>query len=307
MNRWDEIQAVARDIASNVHRDPEKVTAMADDLIRLAGLMVAAVGKSVTIEGESSMDDEDDTTAYTRYLVGERIQDGARAAVEEASSAGCDLERWRRTDPRTVGCRCGHIPSVHGDTGFCTGEKYNGAPCRGGQCTEFVAREPEGGWVYQDRRPDIRAVVREELEAAARRQEQMAKQAVADHWASDAFKREVERLRNGTATRAPRVTLTNPLFPGDCNCRPLFTEEGDQHEATCALVMRDSTGTAVPEVTACPNCGRNAGCCRPPNERCPLHDGVAIRSGSFGPPVCDVCKFGGNCCYPLGDVCPLHH
>lgn len=40
MNRYDEIQAMARDIASNIHADSEKRNAMADDLIRLCSLMI---------------------------------------------------------------------------------------------------------------------------------------------------------------------------------------------------------------------------------------------------------------------------
>lgn len=51
MNRWDEIQAVARDVATNIHTDPDKITAMADDLIRLCGLMIDAVGKGVACDG----------------------------------------------------------------------------------------------------------------------------------------------------------------------------------------------------------------------------------------------------------------
>jgi hypothetical protein len=118
MNRWDEIQATARDVASNIHSDPDKVTAMADDLIKLVGLMVDAVGKGVAIDGESNISDPDDESAHARYLTGEAIQRYAQEAVAEASSPGCDLERWTRPSP-----------------------------------TGYV--HPEGtGWTYTDRRPD---------------------------------------------------------------------------------------------------------------------------------------------------------
>lgn len=141
MNRWDEIQAAARDIASNVHADEHARNAMADDLIRLCGLMIGAVGKGVAIDGESSMNDahhapfrydpEDDgdeaaqraafdleqslevSQAHGMYVTGERIQDGARDAVAE--SVGADLERyahgsygspvWTHTDRRPATLR----------------------------------------------------------------------------------------------------------------------------------------------------------------------------------------------------------
>lgn len=118
MNRWDEIQATARDVASNIHTDPDKVTAMADDLIKLVGLMIDAVGKGVAIDGESNISDPDDESAHARYLTGEAVQRYAQEAVAEASSPGCDLERWTRPSP-----------------------------------TGYV--HPEGtGWTYTDRRPD---------------------------------------------------------------------------------------------------------------------------------------------------------
>lgn len=158
MNRFDEIQSVARDIASNVHDDPESRDAMADDLIRLCGLMIQAVGKIVACDGEAKVDDPDDEGAYERYIIGERIQDAARETVVDSSNEKCDLDRWRRPTPGT-GCRCGHVPSVHLDGG-CTGEQYNGEACKGGPCTGFVTREPEGGWVHTDRRPEaLRNVV----------------------------------------------------------------------------------------------------------------------------------------------------
>lgn len=63
------------------------------------------------------MGDADDPSAHGRYLAGEAVQRYAREAVAEASSSGCDLERWTRPSP-----------------------------------TGYVF--PEGtGWTYRDRRP----------------------------------------------------------------------------------------------------------------------------------------------------------
>jgi len=155
VNRWDEIQGLARDIASNVHADPAARDAMADGLIKLCGAMIAAVGKAVAIDGESSMhmgESEDaDAAAHARYLVGERVQDAAKEAVEAATNPKVDLDRWTRPGPGDP-CRCAHVPSVH-EGGQCTGEQYNREPCKGGPCTGFVRREPEWGWHPTDRRP----------------------------------------------------------------------------------------------------------------------------------------------------------
>jgi hypothetical protein len=120
VNRHDEIQAVARDIASNVHADPEARNRMADDLIKLVGLMLGGLGKYLATEGESQMNDvadwdepgEDATPEgvaefqrereldgskfHGMYLTGEQIQDSARELVEKCQ--GADLERYRR-DP----------------------------------------------------------------------------------------------------------------------------------------------------------------------------------------------------------------
>lgn len=151
MNRWDEIQGLARDIASNVHTDPAKRDAMADDLIKLCGAMINATGKIVACEGEAAIGGGDDASAHTRYLVGERVQDAAREAVEAATNPKVDLDRWTRPSPGDS-CRCSHVPSVHED-GVCNGEQFNGEPCKGGPCTGFVRREPSGGWRHVDRRP----------------------------------------------------------------------------------------------------------------------------------------------------------
>ncbi|AKA61790.1 hypothetical protein AVT62_gp52 [Streptomyces phage TP1604] len=156
MNRWDEIQGLARDIASNIHAEPAARDAMANDLIKLCGAMINAVGKGVAIDGESSMNDGDDASAHARYLVGERIQTGADEAVRDAVDV--DLDRWTRPSPGDP-CQCGHVPSVHrggtdhnGDSP-CVGEQYNGAPCKGGPCNGFVRRVPDWGWKPVDRRP----------------------------------------------------------------------------------------------------------------------------------------------------------
>ncbi|ATN93723.1 hypothetical protein SEA_ABT2GRADUATEX2_53 [Streptomyces phage Abt2graduatex2] len=151
MNRWDEIQGLARDIASNVHADPAKRDAMADDLIKLCGAMIGAVGKVVACEGEAAIGDGDDASAHTRYLVGERVRDAAREAVDSATNPKVDLDRWTRPSPGDW-CRCGHAPSVHED-GVCNGEGFNGVACHGGPCRGFVRKEPTGGWRHIDRRP----------------------------------------------------------------------------------------------------------------------------------------------------------
>ena len=119
MNRWDEIRATARDIATNVHSDPDKIKAMADDLIKLCGLMVGEVGKGVAIDGEIAMNEngDGDPADSARYLVGEDIQRAAQTAIDDAT--GVDLERWTRPDPN------GYVlPGDH-------------------------------GWTYVDRRPDV--------------------------------------------------------------------------------------------------------------------------------------------------------
>lgn len=184
MNRWDEIQATARNIASNVHADPAARDAMADELIKLCGLMVAGIGKVVAIDGETAMNDSDDAeldtmsigytdaevaefeaekasehaSAYARYLVGERLQTAATQAVADATNPKVNLDRWRAETPSDP-CTCRHIPKAHEDGGVCNGERFNGEPCKGGPCNAYVRDEPTGGWVHQDRRPaEVRAL-----------------------------------------------------------------------------------------------------------------------------------------------------
>ena len=104
-NRWDEIQGAARDVADWVCADPADRNRMADDLIRLVGLIIQGTGKGVAIDGESGMNEcrtfgeespGDSTVAYGRYLVGERIQTSAQTVMDESSNAGCDLDRYER-------------------------------------------------------------------------------------------------------------------------------------------------------------------------------------------------------------------
>jgi hypothetical protein len=94
MNRYEEIQGAARDVADWVCADPADRNRMADDLIRLVTLIVAGVGKSVAVDGESNISHGEDEAAHARYITGERIMDGAREMAEGA--AGADLERYER-------------------------------------------------------------------------------------------------------------------------------------------------------------------------------------------------------------------
>lgn len=113
MNRWDEIRAVALDVAQHVTEDPAKRDRMADDLLRLVGLMVAAVGKGVAIEGEDAVNgaycnDPDCDCAkngchdraaagQVRCETGESMQRAADKVVEETTAATCKLDRWKDT------------------------------------------------------------------------------------------------------------------------------------------------------------------------------------------------------------------
>lgn len=333
MNRFDEIQGCARDIASNVHADPVLRDAMADDLIKLIGLMINAMGKAVAIEGESKMNEvadwefeldsmsieysseeeaeklaefeaeqQRDTVKYHgMYLAGEEIQDAARELVKDATNPKVRLERWREITPGT-GCRCGHVPSVHQD-GPCTGEQYNGAACEGGPCLAFVVREPEGGWVHEDRRPKtlrnlcdpgtlvmpelIRSEVRDEMRKAAEKDALTQKLATQDRWNSDQFLQEVARLRDGRPTM---VVSPDELRQCD-NCMKVTVLEG--------LCTSCGQGTAVhpvqivdgghpdpfrTDVRNSAHCNCCAGTCR---------NGAAVTDPA-------------KCCYPLGDVCPTH-
>lgn len=121
MNRTDEISAVARDIAEQIAPAPEQRDVIADNLVKLVSLVVAAVGKSVAGAGEGDLNDAhgaeffldtgadagdesqqraeferekelDCAKAHGMYITGERIQDGARWVQEEAVTA--DLDRW---------------------------------------------------------------------------------------------------------------------------------------------------------------------------------------------------------------------
>lgn len=109
MNRFDEIQAAARDIADWVCADPADRNRMAGDLIHLVGLMMQAVGKGVAVEGEAAQNSAlkwgeetpgEAAAAYNRYLLGEEIQNAARTAEED--SRGADLERYERDGLKPV-------------------------------------------------------------------------------------------------------------------------------------------------------------------------------------------------------------
>lgn len=115
MNRFDTIQGAARDIADVVCHDPAERNRMADGLIRLTSLIVAAVGKSVAVDGESNTFHGEDEAAHARYITGERIQDGAREVAEGAM--GADLERYERSGLTSAwtSTRKQSTPAVTGD------------------------------------------------------------------------------------------------------------------------------------------------------------------------------------------------
>lgn len=96
MNRYDEIQGAARDVADWVCADPADRNRMADELIRLVSLVVKATGKSVAVAGESAMNgpDSEDNASYELFLVGEDLQRAADEVREEAT--GADIERYER-------------------------------------------------------------------------------------------------------------------------------------------------------------------------------------------------------------------
>lgn len=153
MNRYDEIQMIARDIATNVHADPAKRDAMADDLIKLCTAIVSAVGKGVAAYGEREMyEAEVDRSLYhVVYLAGEQMQTGAVVVRDESSNAAVDLDRYHRPGPGDW-CACGHSSKSHGDSG-CIGESHNGHACEGGPCTGFTAVQRPPVWQHTDRRP----------------------------------------------------------------------------------------------------------------------------------------------------------
>ena len=114
MNRFDQIQGAARDVADWVCADPADRNRMADDLIRLVTLIVAGVGTSVAVDGESNISHGEDEAAHARYITGERIMDGAREMAEGA--AGADLERYERDGlkPAWTSRRTAGAPAVDG-------------------------------------------------------------------------------------------------------------------------------------------------------------------------------------------------
>lgn len=103
MNRFDQIRADALDAAVLLGAGPDVRDRVADALVKLCGGMIEAAAKSLAIGGESDMNDcrtygeesqGDSINAYTRYLAGERLQDGARDTVKEVLDA--DVERYAR-------------------------------------------------------------------------------------------------------------------------------------------------------------------------------------------------------------------
>lgn len=108
-NRFDSIRAHALDAAVLLGAGPDTCDRVADALVRLCGEMIESAGKSLAIGGESDMNDcrtygeesrGDSINAYTRYLAGERLQDGARDTVKEVLDA--DLERYARDGLKPV-------------------------------------------------------------------------------------------------------------------------------------------------------------------------------------------------------------
>lgn len=123
MNRHDEIQALARDIASNVHAEEGPRNAMADGLIKLIGRMLNAQGKYLAVYGEGEMNEvsdwkfekdpedtpeseaerfaefeheqrEDAAKYHGIYQAGERMQRSSVEIVESCTNPRVDLERW---------------------------------------------------------------------------------------------------------------------------------------------------------------------------------------------------------------------
>lgn len=279
MNRWDLVQAKARDIASNVHTDPELRDAMADDLIELVGMMINATGKIVAGHGERQMNDASDwtfepdtesidysdaelaeqkaefeaeqraeaTLGGTLYSAGERMQEAADEAVKAATNRKPDaLGRGEGVDLErwrrpSPGdpCRCTHTAKAHAEDGTCHGETCNGEPCKGGPCNGYVAAEPTGGWVHVDRRPHA--------------------------------------LRTVAPAATPEAKDDNRRCPS-CNRVERFG-----HYPTCKRPARATPVAATQPARPC--CYATSGPC------------ATCRNGG---PV-------GRCCFPLRDVCPLHH
>ncbi|AMD42796.1 hypothetical protein SEA_XKCD426_55 [Streptomyces phage Xkcd426] len=322
MNRWDEIQATARDIASNIHVDPEQRNAMADDLVKLCCLIVDAVGKGVAVDGESDMGMTDDETAHARYLTGERIQTEAKRVAEEASSAGADLERYERPTGHEW-CVCGHHPNSH-HNGTCTGQLANGHACAGGPCTEFRAKYPEPVWQHVDRRPvmfrhmDDRGAlyIPPELAARCNRCNQVPDICRCGFRGTGTICNSCGRQfgHRPNCNRSASVELGNPDpvdlsdFGGGmvtaagqpCVCIPVPTYDSrgrqtgwDQHPSGCTP-KRDGERCNECNRTLrfghMIGCSQRATCCHDDVARCPWSGVMA-----------------GGCCYPKNGFCPKHH
>lgn len=108
-NRFDSIRADALDVAVLLGAGPDTRDRVADALVKVCGGLIEAAAKSLAIGGESDMNDcrtwgeesfGDAHNAYTRYLAGERLQDGARDSVQEV--LGADLDRYTRDGLKPV-------------------------------------------------------------------------------------------------------------------------------------------------------------------------------------------------------------
>ena len=231
MNRHDEIFCKARDIASHVHIDPEARDAMATQLVELIGLMFGAVGKSVAIEGESSMIDADSKAdsrkAHNRYMIGERMQDAARELVPEVVDA--DIERYSRPTGAEW-CVCGHHPDNH-KPGGCIGVTHNKHECAGGPCTEFRVKLPEPVWVHEDRRPGLLRQLdgRGTLHIPPGN---MSAPIVCYCHHSGCPNGQLDEFVAAAASVKQPAEL-------DCDCRPICTDDGYQHELSCALTVAE--------------------------------------------------------------------
>lgn len=94
MNRYDQIKDMAHRIANVTCPATGDQEQTANDLIKLVTLVVAAVGKGVAVDGESTMNDpfNEDEAAHARYITGERIQTAAQEVHD--ASVGADLGRY---------------------------------------------------------------------------------------------------------------------------------------------------------------------------------------------------------------------
>jgi hypothetical protein len=110
MNRWDEIRATARNIASNVHHDPVARDAMADDLIKLVGQVIEAVGNGEAVSEATGAD-------LDLWTHEDRRPDGLKLAAVKAAEA----DPFGQGDKARPCCYPGGCPTCHngGPVGRC--------------------------------------------------------------------------------------------------------------------------------------------------------------------------------------------